>query len=155
MLYEDESSSCTWTVAYSTDTRSVGYETRGSENAQLRLRCRDVYEPGVIGMTIQFLLMWDMHVIHTYAYSTVACLHLAPVISLANAPRLMQGILSLATFGWFAVVWVLSPIYDWDNCDLIQGGFILLALAVLGGVIWMVPPRYRREIHTRGCSLST
>jgi hypothetical protein len=44
-------------------------------------------------------------------------------------------------FGWFAVVWVLSPIYDWDNCNLIQvqAGFILLALAVIAGVIWMVP----------------
>jgi hypothetical protein len=46
MLYEDESSSCTWTLAYSTDTRTVGYETRGTENPQARLRCRDVYEPG-------------------------------------------------------------------------------------------------------------
>ena len=105
---------------------------------------------GLIGMTIQLLLMWDTHIMHTYAYSTVACLHLAAVISLANAHRLMQGILSLAMFGWFAVVWVLSPIYDWDNCDLIQAGFILVALAVVGAVVWMVPPRYRPEIHIKG-----
>jgi hypothetical protein len=110
---------------------------------------------GAIGMTIQLLLMWDTHTMHMYAYSTLACLHLAAVISLANAATLIQGVLSLATFGWFAVVWVFSPIYGWDNCDLIQGGFILLALAVVGGVIWMVPPRYRTEIHKRGCSLST
>jgi hypothetical protein len=99
--------------------------------------------------------MWDMHVIHTYGYSTVACLQIAAAISLANAPRLIQGILSLAMFGWFAVVWVLSPIYDWDNCDLIQAALILLALAVIGGVVWMVPPRYRPEIHLKGCRLST
>ena|SRR5262249_41712704 len=141
-----KSSSCTWTVANSTDARTVGYETRGTENPQARLGCRDVYEPGVIGMTIQLLLVWDMHVIHTCAYSTVACLHLAAVISLADAHRLMQGILSLATFGWFAVVCVLSPIYDWDNCDLIQAALILLALAVVGGLIWMVPPRYCPKI---------
>jgi hypothetical protein len=119
----------------------VGCETKGTENHKPKLRCRDVYELGVIGMTIQLLLMWDTHIMHTYAYSTLAYLQIAAAISLANAPRLIQGILSLAMFGWFTVVWVLSPIYDWDNCNLIQvqAGFILLALAVIAGVIWMVP----------------
>ena len=98
---------------------------------------------GTMGLIVQLLLMWDTHVIFTYAFSTVACLHLAAVISLANAPKRLRGILSLAIFGWFAVVWVLSPIYDWDNCNLIQAGVILLALAVLGGLVWMVPAKAR------------
>lgn len=98
---------------------------------------------GTIGMIIQLLLMWDMHIIHTYAYSTVACLYLAAVISLANAPRLARGMLSLAIFGWFAVVWVLSPIYDWKNIDLMQLGFISLALFAIGGVIWVAPLKIR------------
>jgi hypothetical protein len=96
---------------------------------------------GLIGLTIQLVLMWDTHVIHTYAYSTIACLHLAAVISLAKAPIRWQGILSKSIFGWFVAVWILSPIYDWGHCDLIQTAFILLALAVFGGLIWEVPPR--------------
>ncbi len=48
-------------------------------------------------------------------------------------------------------MWViLRKATIWDNCDLIQGGFILLALTVVGGVIGMVPPMYRTEIHKRG-----
>jgi hypothetical protein len=97
---------------------------------------------GMIGMGIQLLLMWDIHIIHTYAASTIACLQLAAVIGLAKTPRRMREILSFAIFAWFAVVWVLSPIYDWDNCDLIQAGFILLALAIIGGVLWMAQPSY-------------
>jgi len=105
---------------------------------------------GMIGMIIQLLLMWDTHVVHAYAYSTLACLHIAAAISLANAPRLIQRILSVAMFGWFALVWVLSPIYDWDNCDLVQAGFIFLALAVVGRVVLTVPARYCPEIHVKG-----
>jgi hypothetical protein len=108
---------------------------------------------GLIGLAIQLLLMWDMHIMHTYAYSTVACLHLAAAISLANSPRLIQRILSLAIFGWFSLVWVLSPIHDWDNCDLVQAGFILFALTILGGVVLTVPATCRSEIHVKGRSL--
>ncbi len=100
---------------------------------------------GMIGMVIQLLLMWAIQIIPHYAFSTIACLHLAAVISLANSSRRMREILSVAIFGWFAVVWVLSPIFDWGNCDLIQAGFILLALAIIGGVLWMPRPRHGRK----------
>lgn len=97
---------------------------------------------GLIGMVIQLLLMWVIQIIPHYAFSTIACLHLGAVISLASAPGRMREILSFALFGWFAVVWVLSPVFDWGNCGLIQAGFILLALAIIGGVLWMARPRY-------------
>lgn len=83
------------------------------------------------GLVIQALLLWDTHIIHHYAYSTVFVLHFAGIAAAITCGKSWARLLGWFALIWFFTWWIVSPLLDHGTVAPLHTAFALIAPVAL------------------------